>query len=1010
MKKTKAVSLLLSLSMIASLIMPGTFAMPTYAAEPDSDSDKMVLSKNAVKDVGSDTYTITLEAYATGKTTITEVDKGMPTDIVLVLDQSGSMDESMPNGTYTYRPYFDKSNKDYYKNQEDLYYLLDNGNYVKVSVKRKEKQGMYVQLGESNNRTIYYSSQNYYTYYVKNGAEYQPVTVKREGKWNDQNAKYTYSLPNGEIITTSSGDYNYPDLGTWKVLYYYDRYSRDYSYTYTYTDQNNKSQTLGTSDGSNTQPGYLLYKRDSTTRLDALKMAATTFVESVREKAAGADEIFGNTDDVEHRIAVVGFASGKTSYTAHPSYENTELFIGSTQYNYKGDSTKNEKADQHYNEALQDMRSDEEYQRVLDSIGVLAASGATHPEHGLDMAKGIFEANPVSKERNQIVILFTDGAPGETSYSDTVAGDAVKKAGELKPNVTVYSVGIFAGANATADGIAEGATSRDENLFMQKVSSNNGIPQDPSYYLSAADAETLNAIFKNISNRIPTSGTSVELKAESVIKDTISPYFQIPEDAAKANVAIKTCEYLGTNNGKISWGSAVPESGVTYTIADDDNDGNKEIKVTGFDFSANWCGMEEDKAGNKTPHGKKLQISFKVEAKPEFLGGNGVPTNGPAGVSKNENDAKDNKFLLEFPEKPEVDVAIKDIQISAPEKNVYLLQNIPGKDIKSGITAKVGNVDLNLDAGASNYGLEDWQNEFVTIDVKIKAADGTEIGNDLAGLSDDSKYTVSITVSPKKTEGAAKESTNNGEGKINVFKPELTFKDSEAYYGEKVTEDFSSSNKSGENWKHGEGENVVKDDNTGITMIGKRPDLDIGYTPNDGMLDVKTDGKYYTKKDVPVKATVKIGAVDVTENTSFLHACDSNNCDWQNPTTKGDPAFKIHVKTCQLTITKNGGTVGEPYVFTVKRNGNDYSEVTVGANESATIYELPVGTYTIEEDTGWSWRYASNCTGSAILSAPTAENSQSYMGTITCTNTKTNNKWLNGFSSVVQNIYNKANN
>ena len=44
-------------------------------------------------------YTITLETFATGTSALTET--GMPVDIVLVLDVSGSMDENMAT-TYTY--------------------------------------------------------------------------------------------------------------------------------------------------------------------------------------------------------------------------------------------------------------------------------------------------------------------------------------------------------------------------------------------------------------------------------------------------------------------------------------------------------------------------------------------------------------------------------------------------------------------------------------------------------------------------------------------------------------------------------------------------------------------------------------------------------------------------------------------------------------------------------------------------------------------------------------------
>ena len=91
-------------------------------------------------------------------------------------------------------------------------------------------------------------------------------------------------------------------------------------------------------------------------------------------------------------------------------------------------------------------------------------------------------------------------------------------------------------------------------------------------------------------------------------------------------------------------------------------------------------------------------------------------------------------------------------------------------------------------------------------------------------------------------------------------------------------------------------------------------------------------------------------------------------------------------------------------MFTVYRDGNKYSEVTIEGNKSETIYELPVGSYTITEDANWSWRYNSSISGGASLTADSPE------GSISCNNTKVKNYWLNGFSSVVHNIYNRANN
>ena len=66
----------------------------------------------------------------------------------------------------------------------------------------------------------------------------------------------------------------------------------------------------------------------------------------------------------------------------------------------------------------------------------------------------------------------------------------------------MYSIGIFAGADATSQGNKSGSETQQANWFMQNLSSNNGVVQNPSYYLSAADAESLKNIFKQISDQI----------------------------------------------------------------------------------------------------------------------------------------------------------------------------------------------------------------------------------------------------------------------------------------------------------------------------------------------------------------------------------------------------------------------------------------------------------------------------------------------------------------------------
>ena len=984
MNKTKAVSLLLSVALLLSIVIPGTLALQAFATGTQGDSG-MVIDKTAQKN-GDGSYTITLEAYATGSKITTETKTDVPTDIVLVLDQSGSMTEKM--NTYAFREYSNKNNGDYYDirhngaRRPNLYHQLADGSYASVSVKldRGESSFTYVECPSSwknNVIAIMEDPDDYWKYsnslYIRGtDGNYQKVELTRKDTSTGWVPAYTYEykFPDGTTVTSSGGD-SVPNFGDKGPLYYRTEVPGEGTYTYTYTDQDGATQTIGTSTGETTQPDFTLYERyesGSVSRLNALKTAVSDFADSVKTKAAGQDGEIGTSDDVNHRVAVVGFATGNRSTDGHPSYENTEVFIGADQYNY------NSNASSYYTDALQDMNTTVGYNNVIASKNALAARGATYPNYGLEMTKGILDANPVQQgeKRNRVVILFTDGTPGWSGYDSEVAGAAVTQASALKnAGVTVYSVGIFEGADATSAGIADGASNRQANQFMQNVSSNNGTPRNPSYYLSASDADTLNSIFQQISGQIEEGGSSTTLDEQSVVKDIISPSFQLPTGATAADITLETYAY-GEGD---SWTKNNSAMGATAVVNGD------TVDVTGFDFAQNWCGTETTN-GNKTYRGNKLVISFKVEPKSGFLGGNNVPTNTSAGIYENSS-ATDPVFT--FPV-PKVDVDIKSITVTAPNKDVYLLQDVPADTLKGG-KATVGGVELDLTKPADNYGLESWQNAYVDITVEVKDKDGNIIANDLNGLTEDSEYTVSVKVSPKET-GTAAEQTGEGNGQIHVYKPQLTFKDSEAWYGDTAPADLNA-NLTETKWLHGQ-------DEADATKMGTAPELALTFTPDASKLD---NGKINTKQDIPVDVGVKIGETDVSTHTVFQHT----NCDGKTCELPQDMEFLLHINTCQLTVTKTGGAAGEPYVFTVYRDGSEYSEVTIVGNGSETIYELPVGSYTISEDEGWSWRYVGTEGAAVDLSKDNTS------GSISCTNSKTENYWLNGFSDVVKNIFGAKN-
>ena len=998
MKKTKILSLLLCLSLFCALIVPGTRA---YADnEPDSG---MKISKTATaNDDGS--YTITLEAFAIGSKVITEQKTDIPTDIVLVIDQSGSMED--PIGGYTYTAYqkdsgwFDSRNyynEEYYPlrhngGSENLWHKLNDNEYVAVSVEHKMD---HTPISGWDNGD--YSSNQNNLYCLVNG-EYKRVNVT--SSWG----KYEYYV-DGSKIGSGRYSWNEPTFDNG----YAPLYQSVKKYIYSYT-LNGATTVIEESIGDGSSPDMQFYRRDYSssaggTRLNALKNAATTFANAVAAKAAGADgDISTPADNVNHRIAVVGFASSGSEYNSS-KYENTEVFVGDKQYTY-GTSAQSQ-----YGNALQSMNTVAGQTNIADSIGALDAYGGTFTNLGMEMANGIFARNPIpdGQNRNRVIIVFTDGYPGTgDTVNNTVANSAVSQGYTAKRSTanggygaTVYTVGIFSGADGTPVESLNGVS--NPNKFMHLLSSNYKNAQSysdssqygtatypaggGSYYLSAGDSASLNNIFQQISSNIETGGTSSTLTADAVVKDIISPQFTLPEGATASDITLETYACEGKDGENYTWSKNTDAMGAKASIS-----GN-QVNVTGFNFSENYVGTVTE-GNNVTYRGHKLVISFTVKPRPGFLGGNNVVTNASAGIYEN---GSAQTPVMTF-EQPKVNVPIPDVTVTATDKNVYLKGEVTADQLKDGAEISVGNVTLDLTK--ENYGLESWQTEYVDITVTVKDKDNNVISDKLEDLKEDTTYTVEVTVSPK-NEGTsttekgdaatAKTGVNDPAANIYVFKPELTFKDSTAYYGETVpTNNNYSGNQVGtEKWMH-DGTAAVPSE-----MLGEKPTLDISFTPDESKLK---DGKY-TKQDVPVSATVKIGTENVNGHTTFVHQDCTTACGWENPATPGTPAFLIHIQTCTLTVNKTGGNADEPYVFTVYKGDVKYSEVTVWGNGTETLVELPIGTYTVEEDTGWSWRFTGSNGSAATLSA------QNPTGSITATNEMRNPYWLNGFSQVVRNIF-----
>ncbi|MGM9940903.1 MAG: hypothetical protein ACI32N_02790, partial [Bulleidia sp.] len=671
-------------------------------------------------------------------------------------------------------------------------------------------------------------------------------------------------------------------------------------------------------------------------------------------------------------------------------------------------------------------------------INSITAYGGTQTHIGIEMANKVFEQNPIDaseEKRNRVLIIFTDGAPGNLGDwgdgSISVAQNAIKNSYTSKNEylASVYTIGIFDGADASSPNPLPAYSTRNlnttkrtdnSNRFMHLLSSNylkasamddentgeiNPDLDGDSFYLSASDSDALNDIFKKISKEIESGGSSTTLGSEAVIKDVISPQFELPQGTTVDDVSIETYSYKGVD----TWVKNDDESGAHATISGD------QVSVTGFDFSENYVGTVTEADGSVTYRGKKLVISFKVVPKSDFLGGNNVCTNSFARVYKNSLDEAADKednptYVVEF-NKPEVNVSIKEISLNTTDKNIYLLSSITGAELKEGTEIKCGDVDLLL--SKPNFGLQEWQNQYVNITVEVIDNDGNILqDSSLNNLVDDKEYQIKVTISPKETAlqtssgTPAIEQFGQDKANINVFKPVVTFKDSHVFYGEAVPTDYSN-NLDSIVWMHG----TTSSKDNGVVMLGTAPILSFVYAPDSTKI---VDGKINSKTDIGVNVTTNIGNTPINDYVTYQHRnCSEKTCD-----TDGYK-FLLHVDTGTLTINKTGGTSGEPYVFTVMKDGNTYTETTIVCDAdgkgSATIKELPAGNYTVVEDTNWSWRYKEVTDDSGITKGPVVAYDSSNLytsitsgkptGSAAVTNTKTFQYWLNGFSDAVKNIY-----
>lgn len=562
---------LLLIGFVMGFGMMGAYAQ---TLTPIPEGLKMEKKWVPTNDMGSQ-GNILVETFVTGHS----VAQHMPTDIVLVLDVSGSMNDNISTDyVYTARPSQAYSYNGYGNN---TFYVLYNGQYYQVA---RERSG-----GIGNRRYNLHFNVGNTTYYLY-GTGVQTTNPNVQG--------------GGTTIWTG-------------VLY--ERTTQNHTKLDALKDAVNQFVDIIAEDAEE-------YEVDHS--ISIIKYAGSRYYPSNNNSddpinAANAS----NIDEGNHRYASGNYQYNYTEVLVKPrnpngtdndlptGYANNKAYI-QAQVNalQQGGATA---ADFGMNKAryvLASIPEPAEGQPQRSKVVVMFTDG--EPNHNSGFNNDV--ANSVISFANSMKHSWTNGG---NTYDF---------------NATVFTIGVF-GANVAS----QTHTYMDyasSNYPDAQSMTNGGTQASSNYYLTAESASGLSDIFVAIAG----ASGAMSLPSATIVQDMVSPNFQMPEGATGTVIAYAplctnyneaTGEYTfeelndaGTltvdANGVVTGGSEnkLPANFVTVN--------GKTIQMSGFDFSEHWCGWQEDDHGNKTIHGRKIVIKIPVEVQPGMWG-DGIDTNDP---------------------------------------------------------------------------------------------------------------------------------------------------------------------------------------------------------------------------------------------------------------------------------------------------------------------------------------------------------------------------------------------
>ena len=471
-------------------------------------------------------------------------------------------------------------------------------------------------------------------------------------------------------------------------------------------------------------------------RIDALKNAANAFIDEIATQNASISDA-----SKQHQVSIVKFAGEKSNKVGNDTYRE-----GRYTYNYS--------------QVMKNMTACSETTKssFKDTINAIKPAGATNAAAGMELAQGQTSKRSDAKK---IVIFFTDGTPTtQSEFSNGVASDAIAAAKTMKDaGASVYTIGIFDGANPSADVNA----TTNENKFMQAASSNypaaaytytqywlsgewkwsfGNRAEGSDFYKSASGASELSKIFEDISKEIvkgagyPTDAREGFEMSDGYITfdDSLGSYMRV--DAFKAIVVnnhvfsdvkktttdtADTYTFAGTTelNGKTaSLGNIV----ITVTKSSDVVTGDKvQVKVPAGLIPLRNFNVNETAGTMTVSDTYPLRVFFTSSIKPDALALVANPDEAMAKyIADNTKNGKVNFYANAFTPGAALGDAVSHFNPSKGNAYYYFTSDTP---IYSDEACTQPATRGAIAAGGTHY----YQNHFFAMGEGGKAVEKTEV-------------------------------------------------------------------------------------------------------------------------------------------------------------------------------------------------------------------------------------------------------------------------------------------